>query len=605
MSDTTITPSNRPESGPSPPSAGSQKRRPAGGRSAASKRSSRKRRYRSYTPEERRQAVEAFHHSQLPQAEFSRVWGISHSSLCTWLQRYEEGGPKALERRIHAGKGKRRIGRDVQKAIVEARKSFPSAGLRRIKDWLYRFRSVKVSTGSIRRTLVDTNQPPRQAEQRRRKRRRPDVRRFERARPGALWQSDITSYVLPKQGLRTYLTVFLDDHSRFIVSWALALHQRQELVVEALLTGIERFGKPEEVLTDQGRQYYAWRGKSGFQKLLLKQGIHHVVARSHHPQTLGKCERLWKTLGEEFWSRTAPRDLSEARERLGLFFTHYNHYRPHQGIDGLVPADRFFQAESEVRKALEDEHGARSIDLALGEEPRKRVYLVGRVGDREVSLHGERGRLVINTGDGGVEELQTDELGMPQEVSDERREAEGQGASLPAPARDEIRDAGTAGAGADPRPVAGGQRGGEGEGSRDGGSDPGAVAGPVEPHRDLGTAGHPAAADLAAVAAGSGRADGGPSEAAEVLEGGSSGGCGAGASGECEEEAGEAGGGVGEPAAAGGSAAGDAGAAADRDQAGGHRRWTKEAYWEDGSPKKSDEASAKCSENCDTRGANG
>jgi len=464
MSDSTITPTNRPANSHAPPAAAKAGRR-------TPRRPRRKKRGRTYTPEERRQAVEAYYHSQLPLAEFARVWGVSYSSLHAWIKRYEEGGPRALERGIHAGKGKRRIGRDVEQAIVATRKRFPSAGLLRIKNWLYRFRWVKVSTGSIRRTLVETNQPPRQVEQRRKKRRRPDVRRFERARPGALWQSDITSCVLPRSGLRCYLTVFLDDHSRFIVSWALALHQRQELVIEALLTGIERFGKPEEVLTDQGRQYYSWRGKGGFQKLLIKQGIHQVVARSHHPQTLGKCERLWKTIGEELWSRTSPRSLAEARERLGLYLTHYNHYRPHQGIGGLVPADRFFQAESDVRRALEGEHGARSIELALGEEPRKRVYLVGRVGDREVSLHGERGRLVINTGDGMTEELQTDQLGMPQEVSDERGAERGAEAeaepSRAAAARADLCDAETAGTGADPRPVAGGERGGAGEGTPD------------------------------------------------------------------------------------------------------------------------------------------
>lgn len=542
MSDSTITPMNELESASPPTPAVTARHKPPG-------RSRRKRRCRRYTPEERRQAVEAFYHSKLPQAEFARVWGVSPATLSTWLKRYEEGGPQALERRIHAGKGKRRISGTVQQGIIEARRSFPAAGLLRIKNWLYRFRGLKVSTGSIRRTLEETNQPPRQAEQRKRKRRRPDVRRFERARPGALWQSDITSYVLPRSGQRCYLTVFLDDHSRFIVSWALALHQRQELVIEALLTGIERFGKPEEVLTDQGRQYYSWRGKGGFQKLLIKQGIDHVVARSHHPQTLGKCERLWKTLGEEFWSRTSPRSLG----------------------------------------------GARAIELALGEQPRKRVYLVGRVGDREVSLHGERGRLVINTGDGITEELKTDELGMPQEVGDERGAAEEEESSRPAQARGEICDAGAAGAGADPRPVAGGQRGGAGEGSRDRCGDPGAVAGPDEPQGDRGAAGHPAAEDLAAVAAGAGRLDGRSAEAAaHTVEGGGGSGAG-GTAGACAQAAGETGGGAGEPAASGGTAAGDAGTAAGRDQGGGLRRWTEEEDRQAGYRPSCDDASAQCS----------
>jgi hypothetical protein len=43
--------------------------------------------------------------------------------------------------------------------------------------------------------------------------------------------------------------------------------------MEALLEGVQRFGKPEEVLTDQGRQYFTWRGKGEFQKLLDREGI--------------------------------------------------------------------------------------------------------------------------------------------------------------------------------------------------------------------------------------------------------------------------------------------------------------------------------------------
>ena len=65
------------------------------------------------------------------------------------------------------------------------------------------------------------------------------------------------------------------------------------------------------MLTDQGPQYHSWRGKSAFDKLLDREGIRNVVSRTHHPQTLGKCERLWKTIAEELWQRAKPQDLAE------------------------------------------------------------------------------------------------------------------------------------------------------------------------------------------------------------------------------------------------------------------------------------------------------
>jgi len=46
---------------------------------------------------------------------------------------------------------------------------------------------------------------------------------------------------------------------------------------------MEKFGRPEEVLSDQGRQYFSWRGRSEFQRRLEREGVKHVVSRSHHP----------------------------------------------------------------------------------------------------------------------------------------------------------------------------------------------------------------------------------------------------------------------------------------------------------------------------------
>ncbi|HET6204553.1 MAG TPA: DDE-type integrase/transposase/recombinase, partial [Planctomycetota bacterium] len=387
-----------------------------------------------------------------------------------------------------------------------------------------RFSGLWVSSGSIRKVRAQEGiTPPPPA---RRRARRSVPRRFERARPGELWQSDITSYVLSRQRQRVYLTVFLDDHSRYVVSWALALQQRGELVIEALLEGCSRFGKPLEVLTDQGRQYFAWRGKSEFEKVLEREGIRHVVARAHHPQTVGKCERLWETVSREFWERARPQELSEARERLAHFFAHYNHFRPHQGLGGLVPADRFFGAEAEVRRALEKAMRRNELALALGEKPRKPVFLVGQIGERQVSLHGEQGRLVVQTSDGHREDLRYGEMGaLPasakeQETADERdnddeqgsgesdgggigeREASpprGQEASLPSLAH---------GAGASEGAVGVGERGGEDEGARGVRGDSGVVAGPQQPGGSGLEARGGADPGLAALAAGAG-GDGG------------------------------------------------------------------------------------------------
>ncbi|MGH9388959.1 MAG: transposase, partial [Vicinamibacteria bacterium] len=298
------------------------------------------------------------------------------------------------------------------------RKRFPTFGWKKIRDFLARFVGVRVSTGSVRKTLRAENLP-RQAPPKRRRRRPPKVKTFERSRPGDLWQTDITYLYLPGDSRPLYLVAFLDDFSRYVVSYGLHTHMKGAIVIEALLEGILKFGRPKEVLSDQGRQYFAWRGKTDFQKLLRREGIEHVVARSHHPMTVGKTERFWATLKQEFWDLVRPKDLLEARERLSHFVLHYNHGRPHQSLEGLTPADRFFGASSEVKKAIEQAMDENEMRLALDQSIRKPVFLVGQIGDQSVSLHGERGRVVIQTGDGRKQEIAMEDLGCPEERESE------------------------------------------------------------------------------------------------------------------------------------------------------------------------------------------
>jgi transposase InsO family protein len=469
--------------------------------------------------------VEAFLKSGRSLRDFAKVWGLSSKTLSGWRLRYEREGPKALESR--RARPRRRKARDprvqAERAeIARVKRRFPIFGIRRVRDFLLRFRGLRVSIGRVRETFREEQlktPPPRK----KKRRRKAKVRRFERARPRELWQSDITSFVLPRHRQRVYLVAYLDDYSRYVVSFGLHLHQKQDIVIEALLEGIARFGKPKEVLTDQGRQYYSWRGKSGFVRLLEREGIRHVVSRAHHPQTLGKAERFWATVAHEFWERTQPQDLAEARERLGHFVAHYNHFRPHQGIDGLVPADRFFGAEDALRQTLEAQLTRNELALALEETPRTPVFLFGQVGEQQVSLHGEKGRLVIQTPEGGREEMRYDELGgsrgkeqgSDDDTGDDRGAAEADAAlpqaALPAPA-----EAGAAGEGA----VGGGQRGGEGARAPDVRGDAGVLAGQDEQGGGGEAAGGAAAAGLAALAAGAVGYGGGASEAAAAQEGG-------------------------------------------------------------------------------------
>jgi transposase InsO family protein len=227
------------------------------------------------------------------------------------------------------------------------------------------------------------------------------IRFFERARPSQLWQTDLFTFVLKRQNRRVYLVAFLDDHSRFLVSFGLHASQSTALVLEVLRAGIAAYGAPEEVLTDNGAQYVTWRGESAFHKELTQRGIRQIVAAPRHPQTLGKIERFWGTLWRECLETAVFLDLADARARIGHFIDWYNFQRTHSGIGGLVPADRFFGAAPDVLLALKDRVAANALELARNGLPKPPFYMTGQMGGKNFSLHAE-GERVFLTREGGL-----------------------------------------------------------------------------------------------------------------------------------------------------------------------------------------------------------
>ncbi len=87
--------------------------------------------------------------------------------------------------------------------------------------------------------------------------------------------------------------------------------------------------------------------------------------------------------------------------RIGHFIDWYNFQRPHSGIGGLVPADRFFGAAPEVLHALKERVAANALELARNGLPKPPFYVTGQLGGKNFSLHAE-GERVFLTREGGL-----------------------------------------------------------------------------------------------------------------------------------------------------------------------------------------------------------
>ncbi len=358
---------------------------------------------KSLTADQRLLILDAWQRSGLPAKDFAPLVGVSKHTLYNWKKRFDNQGPAGLETGQRGGARGSRLPEVTKRAILLLKKSNPEWGCRRISDVLYRGKGFPASPKAVARVLKaagyeleDTPTTPH----------RDKVRRFERAAPGNLWQTDLFTFVLKRQNRRVHLVAYLDDHSRYVVSFGLSVSASTDMVLESLRAGITAYGLPQEVLTDNGPQYVTWRGKSRFTKECEALGIQQIVARPRHPQTLGKTERFWGTLWRELLSTVVFVDLGDAEARISHFIDHYNFQRPHQGIGGMVPADRFFKVESEVRASIEKRVKENAEQLARDGEPKKPFYLTGNVGDQAFSVHAEGERVFLVNEDGAREEVE-------------------------------------------------------------------------------------------------------------------------------------------------------------------------------------------------------
>ncbi len=363
--------------------------------------------------------------------EMAKLADVSASTISKWCAIYRKEGVDGLARRPSAGTT-RKICRALEERITTHREAHPEHGVRRVRDELRRNENLAVSAETVRRVVndADLGQPPPKA-----KRRPVQIRRFERAVPNAMWQIDIFTFEL-KRMYRVYLIGMIDDHSRYIVGHGLYRQQKAEAVMEVVKGAIGQWGAPRELLSDNGRQFVAWRGKSAFQKLMTRQGIGHVRSAPHHPMTLGKIERFWKTIWTEFLSDAQFASFADATQRLAHWIAYYNHQRPHQGIKGACPADRFYGMADDVEAAVGQGCKENSLRLALGQEPEPPLYLLGKLGGTDVRVTRKGEEIEVKLGEqvhevirmGAAFTLDEDGRGHREEADDEVEGSQRRGA---------------------------------------------------------------------------------------------------------------------------------------------------------------------------------
>lgn len=145
-----------------------------------------------------------------------------------------------------------------------------------------------------------------------------------------VWSSDITYIPMPQGHM--YLTVVLDWHSRYILSWRLSNTLDGRFCLEALEEALS-VGAPEVFNTDQGVQFTA----RSYTERLKSAGV--SVSMDGRGRALDDAfvERVWRAFKYEDVYIRGYATVLELEDGLSHYIRFYNEERLHQSLSYCTP----------------------------------------------------------------------------------------------------------------------------------------------------------------------------------------------------------------------------------------------------------------------------
>lgn len=282
-----------------------------------------------------------------------RMGKPSLSTLRRKLKKYHAGGFDALARKDRQDRGRARSApHDIIATAIELKKEQPRRSHVVINRFLNDIHGVALSRSTLYRHLKDAGATRLKLGIVKAKVRK----RWTRDHTHDLWVGDFEEgpYVsVGPEVLPTYLSAFIDCHSRFVVEARYYLRQNLDILIDSLLRGLAKHGAPSELYLDNAKVYHSNGLKAACYRLHTR--LRHRPARDPSPG--GLIERFFETVQDRFEAEVRAQDamqLDELNRALSAWLTVDYHESVHSETR-QTPKDRYTSGLTVIRHVEMDQ----------------------------------------------------------------------------------------------------------------------------------------------------------------------------------------------------------------------------------------------------------
>lgn len=182
------------------------------------------------------------------------------------------------------------------------------------------------------------------------------ARRFQQRHRNRLWHSDLKygPYLPIGPGgamKQVFLVVFIDDATRFVLHGEFYPVMDKTIVEHSFRQSIQKYGVPESVYFDNGKQYRTkWMTRACF-----KLGIRLLFAKPYSPESTGKVERFNRVV-DSFLSEVAlekPKTLEHLNERFQVWLSECYQNKSHSALEHKHSPRTAFQNDKKALRFVE------------------------------------------------------------------------------------------------------------------------------------------------------------------------------------------------------------------------------------------------------------